>query len=134
MSKPIFITVRKRHKADCAIAALACLLQRPYEEVLVVVARVVRHALVRGLTNTNMIKVAARFNITLVRRVGTEIDYSTMTGILGAHLRHNNAGDEHAVVLSHGLIYDPEDGEVWKVRDYLKQFNATHIDLLSLED
>ena len=134
MSKPSFVCTRKRHRGDCAVAALASLLQRPYEEVLVASALLVPVVLVRGLNNDEIIKIALKFGCTLIERTHDEIDYRKMTGLLGAHLQHNSLGEEHAVVLSHGLIYDPEDGEVWRAKEYLKQFKAVDIDLLSLED
>ena len=122
------------HRGDCAIAALACVLQRPYEEVLVTSSQINPLVLVEGLNNDQMIRVAKRFGRTLVERTGTEIDLRTMTGILGAQLRWNENWDEHAVVLAHGLVFDPDGGEVWSVRDYLKRFMARKLDLLELED
>lgn len=122
------------HRGDCAIAALACVLQRPYEEVLVTSSQINPLVLVEGLNNDQMIRVAKRFGRTLVERTGTEIDLRTTTGILGAQLCWNENRDVHAVVLAHGLVFDPDGGEVWSVRDYLKRFMARKLDLLELED
>lgn len=132
--KPIFHTVTKRHEGDCGVAALACLLRLPYEEVLVAAVQVVPLVLTRGLDTDEFIKIAAKFGVVLDEKTGEDIDYRTATGILGAKLRHNQAGDEHAAVLSCGLVYDPEDGKVWKVKDYLKAYDATEIDLLEWDE
>lgn len=131
--KPIFIVVTQKAHGDCAVAALACLLQVPYEEVLVVAAQIVPLVLGRGLDGDEMVKIARRFGRVLEEREGSEIDYKHATGILGARLKHNSEGEEHAVVLSRGLVFDPEDGKVWAVRDYLRAYQARDVDLLELE-
>lgn len=129
---PIFIVERKHHEGDCAVACLASLLNVKYEEVLVAAASIKRTVLVDGLVNSEIIRTAALFGMVLEERVGDEIDYKS-TGILGMKLMHNKPDEEHAVVMSHGLIFDPEDGEVWRVKDYLVQFGASEIDLLEKE-
>lgn len=117
--RPVFHAVLKRHEADCAVAALACLLQRSYEEVLVAAAQILPHVLTKGLYNEEIIKVADLFGVSLEERTYEEIDFQKSTGILGFKVGEQD--DEHAVVLSHGLVFEVEDGSVWKVRDYLRK-------------
>ena len=133
---PVLVIALQRAKGDCAVAALATILRVPYEEVLVTAARVEPLVLVEGLDNDDMIEIAKRFGRTLTERTGDEIDYRSAIGILGAHLKtHENPNDEHAVVLSQGLVFDPDSkGEIWRVRDWIRHFRATAIDLLELED
>lgn len=133
-AKPLFLACSVHHRGDCAVACLASLLQIPYEEVLVVAAQVKPLVLVRGLDNGELIQIAARFKRTCVERTAGEIgDVRTTIGMLG--IRFPDAGHtEHAVVLAYGLIFDPEGGEVWKVRDYLRRFNAQIVDFLELEE
>lgn len=135
MLEPILIISTQRHRGDCAVAALATVLRVPYEEVLVIAAHLVPTVLVDGLDNDDMIKIAQKFGRQLIERTGEEIDYRHAVGILGAHLKDQLEGDEHAVVLSHGLIFDPDSrGEIWRVRDWIRFFEASEIDLLELED
>lgn len=132
--RPIFTIVTKRASGDCAVAALATLLQVSYEEVLVAAVNVQPLVLKTGLNNDEIIAVAKLFGRTLEERTGEEIDYRRSTGMLGAKLSINKGADEHAVVLCQGLVFDVEDGEVWRAREYLKRYKAKHIDLLELED
>ena len=135
MLEPILIVVLQRHIGDCAVAALATILRVPYEEVLVVAARIRPLVLVEGLDNDDLIKTAKQFGKTLVKCTGEEIDYRRSIGILGAHLAKQPGDDEHAVVLSQGLVFDPDSkGEIWRVRDWVRKFGASKLDLLELED
>ena len=132
---PLLVVSLMRHRGDCGVAALATILRVPYEEVLVVAGHFVPTVLVDGLDNDDMIKIAARFGRLLVERTKEEIDFRGAVGILGAHLKAQHEGDEHAVVLSRGLVFDPDSkGEIWRVRDWIRRFGATDLDLLELED
>ncbi len=133
--RPIFIVQKQHHDGDCAVACLASLLNVRYEEMLVAAAKVQPLVLVEGLVNEEIIKIASLFGRTLEEHVGDEIDYRRSTGILGfkfgaEHIDNN----EHAVVLSHGLVFDPADNEVWRVRDYAIAHQIGNVDLLELED
>lgn len=132
--QPLFRVETKHHSGDCAVACLAALLQQPYPEVLVVASKVQPLVLVEGLDNDDIIKIAALFGKVLEECSESDIDYKRATGILGMKTCLNHEEDEHAVVLSNGLVFDPEDGGVWHVREYLKKFKATNIDLLELEE
>ena len=135
MTEPILIVSTMHHRGDCAVSALATILRVPYEEVLVVAGHFMPTVLVDGLDNDDMIKIASRFGRALVERTKEEIDFKGAVGILGAHLKGQPEGDEHAVVLSHGLVFDPDSkGEIWRVRDWIRHFGATDLDLLELED
>ena len=102
---------------------------------LVAAARIHPLVLVEGLDNDDLIKTAKQFGKTLVERTGEEIDYRRSIGILGAHLAKQSGDDEHAVVLSQGLVFDPDSkGEIWRVRDWVRKFGASKLDLLELED
>ena len=133
-TKPLFTATGTRHRGDCAVACLASILRIPYVEVLVVAASINPKVLVGGLNNDDMIHIAEKFGHTLVEHSREEIDLRKMVGILGAQLRGNKGTDEHAVIMTYGLVFDPEGGDVWKARDYLRRYEARKIDLLELED
>lgn len=135
MARPLFIATIQRHDGDCAIACLASILQIPYEEVLVVAAQASPKVLTEGLFNNEIIEVARKFGRTLVEQSYEEIDFKRDIGILGGKLKSNEPNNEHAVVLSRGLVFDPDTkGEVWRARDYIKKHKMTKIDFLELED
>lgn len=136
--KPLIRVVLQRHKGDCAIACLASLLHPiTYEEILVVAAHLVPTVLVDGLTNDEMMAVARKFGQTLTEHSYDEIDFRKMRGVLGGHLKGTEPSDQHAVVLSNGLVFEPDSeifGEIWRVRDYIERFQMTGIDFLELEE
>lgn len=129
--KPIFTIQPKRHKGDCAVSALASLLNVKYEEVLVAAAKMDNLVLVNGLNTKEMIRLAAAFGKRLELQFSDDIDYMS-TGILG--IAWKETWSEHALLMSHGLVFDPDDGEVWMVEGYLRRYKAKVIDFLELED
>lgn len=101
----------KRGPADCAIAAMATIFRRDYEEVLIAAARVSPTAWPSGLHLTQMQRVARRLKVkTTIRKVlggRPEFDLEEATGVLW--LGHNDSTNEHCVVLlDGGWIIDPE--------------------------
>lgn len=130
---PLFQTTLMRHRGDCAVSCLASLLRRPYEEILVTAAQHIPRVLVAGLSNDQIVAVAGRFGIRLEERTGDEINYEGSTGILGVRFKGDKY-NEHAVILSHGIIFDPDGGEVWLARSWLDRYTVrTKIDLLEVE-
>jgi len=130
-SIPIFHTVRQRSTNDCAVAALASFLGRSYEEVLIAAALLTPEILYRGMENADMIGTARQFGICLLPKA-PPIDIEEDSGILGVKVK--GVKDEHALVLSNGLIYDPSTGNVWDAEIYLNNPpKARIVDLLELE-
>ena len=129
---PIFHTVRQRSTSDCAVACLASFLGRSYEEVLIAAALLTPEILYRGMETEDMIATASQFSVQLVLKL-PPIDVDEDSGILGIRVRGQK--DEHAVVLSNGLIYDPATGNVWDAEIYLQHPpKARVVDLLEQGD
>lgn len=129
---PIFHTVRQRSTSDCAVACLASFLGRSYEEVLIAAALLTPAILTRGMNNEDMIGTARQFGVVLSRKT-PPIRIEEDSGILGVKIK--GAHDEHAVVLSNELIYDPFTGNVWDAEMYLQNPpKARIVDLLEQED
>ena len=127
--KPLFHIVLQRRDWDCGVAALASLIGQPYEEVLREAAK--WFAVERGLFSTEMIHIAKQFETTLKRRV-KRIDLEEQCGVLTLRFPSNN---EHAVLLTNGMIFDPqENGTVWDAETYIEFYKAKVLDLLEEVD
>lgn len=127
---PIFHIVLQRGTHDCAIACLAGLLGKSYEDVLVASTALVPGAYREGLNNIELMRIAQSLDAKLKRykRVDVEED----SGVLGIQLP-GQVRNMHAVLLTHGLIFDPSDkGVVWEADDYLRHMKAKVIDLLEV--
>lgn len=121
--KPIFSFVLQRTRWDCGVACLASYLCQPYEEVLRVASTTIK-GIEHGLTAKEMIRVAKKFDVELRRRVrGIDLDESQ--GILGFRIGQGG----HVVVLSNGLIFDPdESGMVWDAETYVRHYKKIKVD------
>lgn len=104
---PYVVVIEQRSLEDCAIAALAMLLGRTYEDVLDVAARVVQRPHRRGMWLTDLIAVAGELGVSLVRKRRADLDEDI--GILSVE---TNRGP-HVVVLRAGVVIDPSDHAVW---------------------
>lgn len=126
-AKALFRIINMRGKNDCGVATLATLLGRTYEEILISAGRISPNVLKKGLYGSDLVKIAAEFNISLVRRV-QKIDLDEHSGILG--LRYPTKR-EHFVFLTNGLVFDPQDENVvWDAYLYVKKFKVKVLDLL----
>jgi hypothetical protein len=118
----------KRGDSDCAIAAMATVFRRDYEEVLIAAAKVAPHAWKSGLTWLQMRQVARRLKVkTLVRKAVPHLDFDMEdeTGVLW--VGHHDSTNEHCVVLlDGGWIIDPEynPAVISEHDDYLRVHNA----------
>jgi hypothetical protein len=111
---------------------LASFLGRSYEEVLIAAALLCPEILHRGMNNVDMMGTARQFGV-LCRIKHLPIDLEEDSGVLGVKIK--GIRDEHAVVLSNGLIYDPSTGNVWDAEMYLQNPpKARIVDLLEQED
>ena len=125
--RPAFQIHRQRGRKDCGVATLATLLGRTYEEVLVVAGRIAPTVLRKGLYSSDLVRIAAEFDVLLTRRV-QKIDLEDHTGILGLEYSRKRF---HAVFLTHGLIFDPqEDYIAWDAETFVKREKARIYDLL----
>jgi ABC-type bacteriocin/lantibiotic exporter with double-glycine peptidase domain len=114
--KPVAIKVIMQNTgADCAVAALAMGLGRPYEAVSDALPQ--RSAAMRhGLSVKQIINVAKRLGRTLRRVKFNEDEHS---GILSLTQRDTGLG--HVVLYVEGVIINPADGVVWlDVGTYLR--------------
>lgn len=130
---PLFKPILQRGKYDCGVAVLAAFLNHTYEEVLVEACRVSPSVLKTGLYSTQMIEVAAALGHTLKRR-RRNIDLDESAGILELRKRtldKNGQPLEHVVLLTNGLVFDPqEEGNVWDADIYVKVEKAKVLGLL----
>ena len=106
---PIITVIVQRAESDCGVAALAMILGKTYEEVLVACGHDHPRVLTKGLWATGMSRVAASLGVTLTRK--RTFDVETAFGLLCL--------SDHVVVLKNGLIIDPGDGSVWDADVYL---------------
>lgn len=127
--KPLFHVVLQRRDWDCAIASLASFMGQPYEEVLREAAK--RFSVEQGLFAKEMVHVADVFNVKLKRRV-RKIDLEEHCGVLSVKFPN---GMVHAMLLTNGLIFDPQaNGTVWDAETYIQVNKAKLIDLLEEVD
>lgn len=126
-NKGLFRIINQRGKHDCGVAALATLLGRTYEEILISAGRISPNVLKKGLYSSDLVRIAAEFNTSLSRKV-QKIDLDEHSGILG--LRYPTKR-EHFVYLTNGLVFDPQDENVvWDAYLYVKKFKIKVVDLL----
>lgn len=107
--------VPQRHPADCGPAALAMYLGVSYEDVLLAIGSDVTDLLRRGMWFTELTRAAAKFGVTLKRKVQWDADVDE--GIAQIRFR---SGPHHVVLLRAGLFFDT-DFTVWEPSDLLKE-------------
>lgn len=136
--RAVFHIVLQRGKRDCLVACLASLLGLPYEETLIAAGRTDQRVWVRGLSPKEAIRVAKRLGTVLVYKdPPNEDELDEAQGILGITVLDEETGVQmsHSVVLSNGLIFDPQEGgSVWDASDYLQYYGATTVDFLQEQD
>jgi hypothetical protein len=123
VSEPVYpadvIRLEQCPEADtCGIIALSRLLGQSYPDVLRATTLTDRNLGKQGLWPNTMIRVAAMFGCTLVRR--KRVDLHEDYGILIV--------PEHVTLLRNGLVFEP-DACVWDVYDYLASEKWTERDV-----
>ena len=123
--------VAQRGVGDCGVAALATLLGLSYEDVYTEMAkRDVRRGK-SGTTFRHLIRIAARFGVVLRLRLKMDLDESE--GILAVEwLTTGHPTTQHVVILFHGLIIDPADGEFLDADEYLAKNQARAVSMLEV--
>lgn len=125
--RSVFRITNQRGKHDCGVATLATLLGRSYEDTLLAAGRLSPKVLKTGLYSSDLIRIAAEFGSTLVRRV-QRIDLDEHTGILGLEYPSKRL---HFVFLTNGLVFDPqEDNVAWDAYTFVKREKVKVIDLM----
>lgn len=118
--------VPQLHQRDCAVAALAMLLDISYENAL----HAFRHNVVaRGATVSQIRKAAERVGRTLLLRRRVDLEHDT--GILC--IRSLKWADDHLGILKEGIIVDT-DGTLWDADVYLATYEAKVLSLLSTQE
>lgn len=129
----VYHVVAKHGTADCAVAALAFVLRRSYEEVLIAAARVDPHVWTSGLHATGMSRVCKALGVK-ARWLKGEIDTEDGIGVLWASYRDSTK--EHCVVLLEGWVFDVEHDpvSVWRYDEWCVANNAYGVSLLAVAE
>jgi len=116
----------QRALGDCGIAALASLIEQPYEDVFVEAARVEKRYRGRsGIYLREIQRIAKALGVTLVRKPHPALDDDE--GLLVVKWRRGSRhepGVLHLVAVGHGVIVDPSDGTVLPPDEYLAREKA----------
>jgi hypothetical protein len=124
---PLVVIPRSQEAADCGVVALALWLGLPYSQVAAAVATVRPLALVNGMYQSEIQKVARIFDRTLKVRRRFNLD-DKPSGLLMLDM-----GDgHHAVVLFEGVIIS--DGKVWNYDAFMTQAKAKPLSLLTEDE
>ena len=121
----LFLTTQ-RTLTDCAIAALAMVLGLGYEQVRERTIKLIKN-FEEGLTSREIARVAKSFKRSL--KVIDKMDDDTVNELVGLMVvRRGNV--YHALVLFHGVLYDPSDGTLWEPSAYFHTTKRTPFRLL----
>lgn len=115
MAAPAVLTTipTQRTDCDCAITALAILLQKPYEEVSKVAQGLFFKPHIKGMWTKEIVRLAKVLGTTLVKKSYIEVGPSTGLGVM-----QERNGDRHVVVLFQGVVIDPSDGAIYNLEAY----------------
>lgn len=118
-----------RGDADCALVALSIYLQKPYEDVLGVAARITRSETPhnRGLYTREIKRIASRLGTQL--RLRRAFDPDEDEGIAGFVRGPKEPG--HVAYIKRGLVWDT-DGTIWEMDAYLAATGYRPVSLLVL--
>ena len=132
MTNPVVVRpVRQHTPYTCTIASLAALIHRDYEDVYDYAVRIYTD-ITGGLYTTEVKRVARHFKATLLyHRKWTEA--AGDTGLLLVSFRERQTN--HMVLLFNGVVYDPQEGQLWEPDAYLASGrNGRWAGLLTLAD
>ena len=107
--------VMQKNASDCAIASLAMLLGRSYEEVSKKALELFDKPHQKGLTTREIQRLARAVrgqSLQSIKIKNANLDEET--GMLFV----KRGTEEHACVLFEGVIFDPADGLIWNVPTY----------------
>jgi len=119
--------VLQRAFGDCAIAAIATLIEESYEDVFVAAAAVDKKR--RGKSGMHLpaiIRIGKKLGVILHQK--RDINWDDDEGLLvveWAKGSMHEVGSQHLVALSHGVVADPADGVILPPDDYLLREKAT---------
>jgi hypothetical protein len=111
--------VLQRAAGDCAVAALATLLEQSYEDVYVAAAKAEPKARAKaGIQTATLLRMAKMLGVRLRPKPAFTDDDE---GLLVVNWRkpHPHPFDAHLVAVGYGVIVDPADGVILPVEDYL---------------
>ena len=121
----------KRGSHDCAVAAIASLIRRDYEEVLMAAARVAPQFWSEGLTAAQHVSICRRLGVktTWLRAFDLEED----RGVLW--VEYHDTAAKHSIYLDAGKVYDSDHNPVtmWDVDDYLRHACGFPVMLLTVK-
>jgi len=115
--------INQRRQFDCAVSAVAMLVQCHYNDALLAAARVVRK-MEDGMSVGEMERVLRRLGCQVRRVPWNAVDIDNDTGLLVVNWNDATLPFKHAVVLRRGTIVDPSDSTTWDADDYLKVNNG----------
>lgn len=126
MSTPYLQVCIQRHPMDCAVATMAMLLNKSYEEVLVAFS----HNVIAQGASIRQIQLAARkLGCRIAWRRGP-LDLETDSGVLVVSGAKWKA--DHLVILKEGLIIDT-DATIWEPDVFMAAYEARPLSLLTEE-
>lgn len=115
--------VLQRGLGDCGIAAVATILESSYEDVFVEAAKVDKDR--RGRSGIHLARL-----VTLGKKLGVAFhlkrpwNLDTDEGLLVVRWLRRRKDRLHLVVLAHGVIVDPADGQILPHDEYFVRANA----------
>lgn len=108
--------VTQRRERDCGIAALATILGVSYDDANDAVIATLGKRLGAGVFATTLVRAAAFLKRKLVNK--RRFDPDEARGILG--LECEAKGGHFVVLLGDGVVFDPEDGVLMDLDDYVQ--------------
>ena len=130
---PTLTPTKQVEDADCCIAALATLLNKPYSVVFAVASRVRKNCQFKGLTFQEARRIAKKLGhklkvkkppYNLKKHRGIAYVTIPATKKNRKKLGMGRRDMLHAVVNWHGWIYDPDDSTLWAYPKYQRKFKA----------
>jgi hypothetical protein len=93
-----------------------------YTDVFFAAASTVGKRIRRGLTRSDMLRIAAKLGRRIAPVNHRRVDVDDDVGVLA--LNWNQVMAKHWVVLRCGTIIDPDGGEVWDADEYLRHHDC----------
>ena len=126
MHTPMLQVIPQRHTMDCAVACLAMVIGKSYEDVLMAFD----HNVIRYGATIRQTQAAARvlgYRLSWSRKLG---DLETDTGILS--IRSSNWKTDHLVVLKDGIIVDT-DATLWDQDVFMAAYSAVAMSIMRID-
>jgi ABC-type bacteriocin/lantibiotic exporter with double-glycine peptidase domain len=132
MSTPLAIDpVMQKDSGDCAIAALAMVIGRPFREVSDAAIKTIRRKRWQsgGLETDEVLRIARKLGVVLTRTDASG-PLDEATGILLV----KKPKSYHAVVVFEGVVFNPADGLLWNLDAYCHSTLSKPYELLQLKE